>query len=171
MRVPRSSVISNIYGDEYNLELSDDLEPVQMDKCAYRGCGGWGYYYMNLTKAILSLYRGTTPDITVMTLSAPYQPAAVSAGNLHLTWETLGKQPAGFTIQLDGKNVAEHIQGQSYALSLAGVSGGKHRVTLIADGAHTYFDLSPARLASRSSKPLPVTSTIDFTYAPGTQKK
>jgi hypothetical protein len=167
----KKQVISNIYGDEYNLELSDDLEPVQTDKCAYRGCGGWGYYYMNLTKAILSLYRGTTPDITVMTLSAPYQPAAVSAANLHLTWETLGKQAASFTVQLDGKNVAEHIQGQSYALSLAGVSGGKHRVTLIADGAHTYFDLSPAQLASRSSKPLPVTSTIDFTYAPGAHKK
>jgi hypothetical protein len=125
---------------------------------------------MNLTKAILSLYRETTSDITVMTLSAPFQPAVVSAGNLQLTWEILGKQPKGFTVQLDGKDVGENIQGQSYVLSLTGIPAGKHRVTLIADGAHTYFDLSPTQLTHRSSKPLPVTSSIDFTYSPGARK-
>jgi hypothetical protein len=155
---------SNVYADEYNLELSDDIEPVQMDKCAYRGCGGWGYYYLNLTKAILSLYRGATPDITVMTLSGPFQPAAVKEKELLLKWEILGKRPSTFTVQLDGKVVAGHLQGQSYPLSLTGVPAGKHRVTVIADGAHTYFDLSPAELTSRSNKPLPVASTIEFTF-------
>ena len=162
---------SEVYGDEYNLELSDDIEPVQMDKCAYRGCGGWGYYYMNLTKAILSPYRGTTPDINVMTLSGPNQAAVVHEGTLPLTWEILGKQPTSFTVQLDGKVVGEHVHGQSYPLSLTGIAEGKHRVTVVADEAHTYFSLSPAALASRSSKPLPVTSTIDFTYSPAAGKK
>jgi hypothetical protein len=162
---------SNVYGDEYNLEFSDDIEPVQMDKCAYRGCGGWGYYYLNLTKAILSLYRGTTPDITVMALSGPFQPAVVSESTLHLSWEILGRQPRSFTIQLYGKLVAAHIQDQSYPLSLTGIAEGKHRLTVIADGAHTYFDLSPAKLASRSSKPLPVASTIEFTYSPAAGKR
>ena len=142
-----------------------------MDKCAYRGCGGWGYYYMNLTKAILSLYRGTTPDINVMTLSGPNQAAVVHEGTLPLTWEILGKQPTSFTVQLDGKVVGEHVHGQSYPLSLTGIAEGKHRVTVVADEAHTYFSLSPAALASRSSKPLPVTSTIDFTYSPAAGKK
>ncbi len=156
---------SNIYADEYNLEFSDDIEPVQMDKCAYRGCGGWGYYYLNLTEAILSLYRGATPDITVMTLSGPAQPAVVKEKEIVLKWEVLGKKPSTFTVQLDGKVVADHIQGPSYPLNLTQVPAGKHRVTVIADGAHTYFDLSPVKLASRSSKPLPVASTIEFTCA------
>jgi len=156
---------SSVYGDEYNLEFSDDIEPVRMDKCAYRGCGGWGYYYMNLTKATLSLYRGTTPDITVMALSGPVQPAVVKDPALPLSWEILGKQPQSYTVQLDGKLVAGHIQGRSYLLSLAATPPGKHRVTLIADGVHTYFDLSPAQLTSRSNKPLPVASTIEFTYS------
>ena len=82
----------DIYGDEYNLEFSDDIEPTKSDQCAYRGCGGWGFYYMNLTKAILSLYEEVTPDITIMALSAPYQPV-VKEKEFPLDWETLGNNP------------------------------------------------------------------------------
>ncbi len=162
---------SSVYGDEYNLELSDDIEPVQMDRCAYRGCGGWGYYYMNLTKAIISLYRGRTPDTTIMALSGPNQPGIVKEGALRLSWEILGKPPESFTLQLDRKVVADHIRGQSYPLNLTGISEGKHSITIIANGAHTYFALSPAQLASRSRTPLLVTSTIEFTYAPDIPKR
>lgn len=81
----------DIYGDEYNLELSDDIEPTELNKCAYRGCGGWGYYYVNLTKVLISRYRGETPDITVMALSGPFQPAVVKGKSLSLALETLGK--------------------------------------------------------------------------------
>lgn len=51
----------NFYGDEYSPELSDDLEPTYMHKYGYRGSGGWGYYYANMTKALISLYRNETP--------------------------------------------------------------------------------------------------------------
>jgi hypothetical protein len=38
---------SQAYADEYNVQLSDDLEPTDLQACTYRGCGGWGYYYYN----------------------------------------------------------------------------------------------------------------------------
>jgi hypothetical protein len=156
----------DIYGDEYNLEFSDDLEPTKLEPCAYRGCGGWGYYYMNLTKAILSLYQEVTPDITALTLSAPFQPV-IKEKELPLDWETLGNNPKSYTLEVDGRVVADKLLGHSYTLSLAAFAPGKHRITLIARGVHTYFDLSPAQLTTRSSRPLPVTSEIEITYSPG----
>jgi hypothetical protein len=155
----------DIYGDEYNLEFSDDLEPTELEPCAYRGCGGWGYYYMNLTKAILSLYQEVTPDITILTLSVPFQPV-IKEKELPLDWETLGNNPKSYTLEVDGRVVADKLMGNSYTLSLAAFAPGKHRLTLIARGVHTYFDLSPAQLTTRSSQPLPVTSEIEITYSP-----
>jgi hypothetical protein len=121
---------------------------------------------MNLTKAILSLYQEVTPDITVLALSAPFQPV-IKEKDLPLDWETLGRHPKSYTLELDGRVVADKLLGNSYTLSLAAIPPGKHRITLIARGVHTYFDLSPAKLTTRSSQPLPVTSEIEFTYSPG----
>ncbi len=160
----------DVYGDEYNLEFSDDIEPTNLDQCAYRGCGGWGYYYMNLTKAILSLYRQTTPDITVLALSAPFQPV-VRGKELPLHWRTLGKKPSSYAVELDGHVVAGQLTGNNYTLSLSAVAPGKHHLILAAQGVHTYFDLAPARLTTRSPVPLPVTSEIVFTYAPAPSQK
>lgn len=156
----------HIYGDEYDLELSDDIEPTAMDRCGYRGCGGWGYYYMNLTTALISLFRHETPDITVLALSSPFEGQVVKKPSLSLDWQMIGKVPSSYTVELDGKNLAQNIQGEKYTLDLAHVKAGKHQVTLIANGVYTYFDLSPNKLAKKSNKPLPVTSAIKFTYAP-----
>lgn len=156
----------DLYGDEYSPRLSDDIEPTQLSQCGYRGCGGWGYYYMNLTKALISLYRGTTPEITVMALSGPFQPAVVKDKSVSLNWMTIGKQPRDYNLLLDGKPVARHIMGEKYVLNLSGVPPGKHQLTLVANGAHTYFDLNPEKMAIRSHMPLPVTSTVDFSYSP-----
>jgi hypothetical protein len=161
----------NEYAEQYNLDFSDDLEPTQMDACGERVCGGWGYYFVNLTRAQISLYRGQTPDITVLALSGPFQPAAVNAKQLPLTWNVLGKQPDSYTLQLDGRTVAENIHGNQYVLDLSHSRPGRHRVTLVANGAHTYFDLAPEKLTVKSKAPLAVTSTIEFTleytYTPG----
>lgn len=153
-----------VYVDEYNLPFSDDLEPTQLHGCAYRGCGGWGYYYMNLTKALISLYRGETPDITVMALSSPFEPLNVKGSKLPLTWETIGARPASYSLDLDGKRVASDIQGQTYTVALRHLASGTHHVTLTANGVHTYFDLNSDELTQKSAKPLPVTSTVEFHY-------
>jgi hypothetical protein len=157
------------YVDEYNLESSDDIEPTQLQACAYRGCGGWGYYYMNLTKALISLYRGETPEITVLALSGPFQAEVVKQNLLALTWQTVGVSPGSYDLRLDGATVAKAIQGNKYALDLSRLHPGKHRVTLLANGVHTFFDLNPEKLAVKSASPLPVTSTINFMYSPNSK--
>jgi hypothetical protein len=153
-----------IYGDEYNLELSDDMEPTRTSECAYRGCGGWGYYYMNLTSAMISLYRGETSDATIMALSAPFQPGKISGTRLPLRWSVLGATPSAFTISVDDRLIAKGIQGNQYTLDLSKLARGRHRVTLLAENAKSYYDLDPSRPATKSSKPLPVTSSIEFAY-------
>ena len=75
--------------------------------------GGWGYYYVNLTKALISLYRKITPDITVMALSAPFQKQTVKESRLPIRWEVLGKTPESYTPQVDGNTVASKIQGNT----------------------------------------------------------
>jgi hypothetical protein len=156
----------DVYGDEYDLDLSDDLEPTQLDKCGYRGCGGWGYYYMNLTKALISLYRNETPDITVLALSGPALPALVKGSQLPLTWNYLGKSPSSYTLKVDGQTVAEDLRGESFTLDLSRLSAGKHTVRLAAHGVHTLFELAPERLTTKSRTPLPVTSEIEINYSP-----
>ena len=121
---------------------------------------------MNLTKALISLYRGETPDITVMALSGPSQPALVKDNQLRLSWKTAGPTPASFALELDGRTIASGIQGDRYTLDLSEIAAGKHRVELVANGSHTYFDLAPEKLTERSAKPLPVTSSIEFTASP-----
>jgi hypothetical protein len=101
-----------------------------------------------------------------MALSGPFQPATVKDSKLPLTWKTLGKKPSSYTLEIDGKTVANNIFGQNYTLDLSPMHSGKHRVNLVANGARTYFDLRPEKLAEKSAAALPVTSTIDFTYAP-----
>lgn len=153
---------SEVYGDEYNVQLSDDMEPTEMHGCTLRGCGGWGYYYYNLTRAIISLYRGATPDITVLALSGPSTPIGPSVPTLQLHWTYLGKKPSSFSIALDGKIVAKSIQGDSYSLDISHVALGTHQVLLTAAGVHTQFSLDATHPAVLSAKPLPVQSEISF---------
>lgn len=159
----------DVYGDEYSLELSDDIEPTKLDGCGYRGCGGWGYYYVNLTKALISLYRKETPDITVLALSAPFLPAVIKKHRLPLTWDYLGKSPSSYTLKVDGRTVAQDLHGESYTLDLSKLLPGRHTVLLMANGVHTYFDLAPERLTKKSNTPLAVTSAIQFDYSPISQ--
>jgi hypothetical protein len=72
---------------------------------------------------------------------------------------------------LDGQVIADRLTGKSYTQSLSAIPPGKHHITLTAQGVHTYFDLSPSKLTTRSSQPLPVTSEIEFTYSPGAGQK
>jgi hypothetical protein len=119
---------------------------------------------------LISLYRNETPDITVMALSAPFQTATLRDKKLPLTWKTLGKKPSSYTLEMDGKTAADKIAGQSYTLDLSGTPAGKHHVNLVANDVHTYFDLNPEKLTEKSGTPQPVTSAIEFNYAPGSRK-
>jgi len=156
--------VQDLYGDEYNLQLSDDMEPTVLTACAYRGCGGWGYYYYNLTRAIISLYRGATPGITVLALSGPATTVNASIRTVDLRWAYLGKEPTSFAIELDGKVVATALTGSGYKLDLSQVKHGSHHVRLTAAGVYTNFSLDPSHATQHSTEKLPVQSEISFDY-------
>jgi hypothetical protein len=160
---------SDVYADEYNLQLSDDIEPTDLHACSYRGCGGWGYYYYNLTRAIISLYRGDTPNITVLAMSGPTAPLASSVHSVELHWTFLGKAPSSFSLALDGKLISSSLTGSSYTLDLSHLQSGTHHVQLTAVGVQTHFPLDASRRTERSTQPIPVTSEINFEY--GTHAK
>jgi hypothetical protein len=153
---------SNIYADEYNVQLSDDIEPTVMHACTLRGCGGWGYYYFNLTRAIISLYRGGTPDITVLALSGPTAPVPSGTRSIDLHWDFLGTAPSSYTLSIDGQVVRSSLNGSAYSLDITFIKPGLHKVKLTAAGVHTYFSLDPEKASVRSSRPLPVESEITF---------
>jgi hypothetical protein len=161
----KQAPLSNVYGDEYNVQLSDDIEPTDLRACAYRGCGGWGYYYYNLTRAIVSLYRGNTPDITVLALSGPTAPLDPSVRTVDLRWAYLGKAPSSFSISVDGMLIASALTGSSYRLQLPPMKIGTHRVQLTAAGVETRFSLDESRMTALSAQPLPVTSEVTLEYA------
>ena len=166
----RQAPPSNVYADEYNVQLSDDIEPTDMRACTFRGCGGWGYFYFNLTRAIISLYRGETPDITVLALSGPTAPVRQGTRLINLHWEFLGKAPASYSLSVDGRMVRNALHGSSYALDLAHIEPGPHTVKLIAAGVHTYFSLDPTKAAVRSAPALSVDSEITFQLGLKTSK-
>ena len=148
----------SVFGDEYNVDLSDDIEPTSRTGCGYRGCGGWGYYYVNLTKALISLYRKETPDITV--LAASLSRNSSGEKETRVKWNFVGAAPRSFSISLDGKVLAKNVTVSEYALDLRNFQPGKHTVSVLAEGAHTYFDLDPDHLTKRSPHPLPVSSEV-----------
>ena len=155
---------TDVYADEYNAQLSDDLEPTELHACAYRGCDGWGYYYYNLTRAIVSLYRGITPDITVLALSGTTASLTPSTRFIDLRWAYLGKAPSSFSLSLDGKLVTSSLTGSSYRLPISHMTTGTHRIQLTAAGVITHFSLDESRMTEQSALRLPVTSDITFSY-------
>ncbi len=153
----------DIYVDSYSVELSDDLEPVSTTAPGYRGDpGGWGYYYMNLTRAILSLYRGDTPDDTLLAIESPLNGATVSGDSLNVTWSIIGKIPKHYTLQIDGRIVVDKIQDNTETISIKDLQPGEHTLAVLANGATSHFALSETESDRRLEKPVPARSEIRF---------
>ncbi|MBI4558564.1 MAG: hypothetical protein HY706_13355 [Candidatus Hydrogenedentes bacterium] len=131
-----------IYVDSYSVELSDDIEPVSLTTPAYRGQGGWGFYFLNLTRALVDLYRQETPQTTVAVISTPRRGDVVTSDQLPVEWTWVGKPPSGFTLLLNGKTVARNLHGNRATLDLSRVSDGPATLTLIAEGTQARYALS-----------------------------
>ncbi len=169
----------SIYVDTYNVELSDDLEPVSITAPGYRGDGGWGFYYLNLTQALMDIYRrtgepsGQMPvDTTLLAVSSPLRGALVSGETLHVTWITLnvadGSADAKMqkvTLLVDDTLIAEHVAGESREISLEGLASGPHRLTVIVEGATTRYPLSWTELDTVLVDPIPVRVEVPFYIA------
>ncbi len=151
------------YVDTYSVELSDDLEPVSLTAPGYRGDeGGWGFYYLNLTRALLDLYRGKAPHDTIMAVGAPIANAVVTCTTLDVAWSLAGAPPAGFAIAIDGKILADKVQGTACSVALEGFAPGAHELSVTAEGATTRYPLSLTREDVPLDTPAPVIVRVPF---------
>ena len=157
-----------LYGDSYSVELSDDIEPTSLTMAGYRGdSGGWGFFYVNLTQAVVDLLKQPSPSDTVLAVYPPQPGAVVSGDNLQVGWEFIGKPPTSFTILVDGAKVAEGIQGGAHTLDLTALAPGRHTVTVVAEGATTHYHLAHDRIDERLRAAAPVRVEVPFLLARG----
>ena len=150
----------NIYLDEYNAELSDDIEPTSLTSNGYRGDnGGWGYYYLNLTHALLDVFRGNAMGSTILAVETP----VVLDGKIKVKWSVTGVNPKSFTIMIDSAKVLNEINNNECSISIGNFKPGMHTITVIANDAITHYDLSENEYNDPSKKPLPVAVNRIFT--------
>ncbi len=154
----------NNYVDCYNLHLNNDIEPTSLTACAYRGCGGWGFYYLNLTRACINLYHQKVPRTTVLAIGSPDRNALVTGRTLHVRWACIGKPPQSFTLLLDGRKIASHIRSavRAYTVKTADLKPGRHELVLRANGAVSVFALSYRGVAHQLNRPIPTVARETF---------
>ncbi len=149
----------NIYVDSYSTDLSDDIEPVSLTAPGYRGDkGGWGYYYHNLTKAMISIYNNEVSDVTVLAVSTP----EIMKNEIHCEWTYIGKKPDSYNMYIDNKLVAENLEAQQFTFSLDNFKKGEHSLKIQANGVTSRFELSKYKMDKVLTKPVSVVSEVQF---------
>ncbi len=152
------------YTDCYNIPLSNDIEPTSLTTRDYHGTGGWGFYYLNLTRAFIHLYHQKHPRTTLLAIGAPHRGQRVKPRRITVRWACVGKAPTGFTLRLDAKIIARHIppSRRAYTVDLRGVAPGRHTLTLQAPGCRSRFRLSYTHEARRRPHLIAARARIDF---------
>ncbi len=153
----------NRYVDSYSVDLSDDLEPTSLTKSAYRGNGGWGYFYLNLNKALVSMLREKSPETTVVVVAKPDRRHEVSGNSMELQWRSVGKPFAeGVSVAIDGKVVQTGLKEQSTSLDITKLKAGLHTITITAPGAVQRYRLSWTEDSLPLQQLEPTTVTMEF---------
>jgi hypothetical protein len=153
---------NDLFVDCYNVELSNDIEPVSLDSCGYRDCGGWGFYYLNLTRALLDIYQQRTPDAAVIAIAHPLEGQTVSGEKLYVQWNGIGRPADSFTLYLDNRQVAGNLSSFSHELDLSDVEPGPHTLRLVAEGANSYYRLSREKMDQRLPEPITPEAEVTF---------
>lgn len=141
------------YMDSYSVEYSDDIEPTSLTAPGYRGDkGGWGFFYLNMTRALMDIYRGKADDVTLLAVNLNDS----TGTDLKLQWTTIGVEPKSFTVSLDGKTVIEETKDLECSIPVAGLSHGEHKVSVKANGAITRYELALTHFDEVLREPVPV---------------
>ena len=149
----------DIYYDIYNVTYGNDMEPVSMTECGYRGCGGWGYYYLNLLQATTTLLhqsngRGSV-DWSIVGVGRPAVDEIVTGNKMEVMWNVIGKPGDKIEIFIDKKlvktiekfveNGTTVVDLSELSLERAGSSSSSsstsHELTFIVYGTQTPFEL------------------------------
>lgn len=145
--------------DEYDNELSDDFEPTSLTSGGYRDRkAGWGFYYLNMTRALLDVFRGKSKGSTILAVAPP----DVHGNRLFLKWATVGPVPRNYTILIDRKAFVSKFAGQKFTIPIGNFPEGDHLVTVIANGVSTYYSMSHEEFCGQSSKRMPCRASEPF---------
>jgi hypothetical protein len=151
---------NNIYVDSYSVELSDDIEPVSLTAPGYRGDqGGWGFFYANMTRAMIDIFTGEAGNATLIAVAPP----EISVGHVAFEWTTIGPEPSGYVVYIDGKPVEKNCNKTTYAYPREKLSTGEHTVKVVAKGVSTPYRLSKQRFDRRLKDGVPVETVELFT--------
>ncbi len=142
-----------IYLDEHSMEFSDDFEPVSMTAAGLRDkTGGWGFYYLNMTKALMDIFNGKDMNSTVMAANVREK----TDQSVKVVWSVIGREPANYTVSVGEKVLFKEMTGSSIDIPLKEFSKGKNTVTIVANGVNTRYKLSTTEMDEISDTPLPV---------------
>ncbi len=145
--------------DEYNVELSDDIEPVSLTAEGYRGDkGGWGFYYLNLTHALINIFRGDPKGTTILAVQAP----KISRDYIKLKWSYIGVPPKSYSLSIDNIIVHKNLKKAKYEISAKDLTMGVHTLTIKANGVSTHYALSEKEfdVPTESSIPVSVSQSL-----------
>jgi len=150
----------DIYLDEHSIEFSDDFEPVSLTAAGARdNTGGWGFYYLNLTRALMDIFHKTDNNSTLLAATI----TEASGKPVKLNWSVAGEMPKSFTVAIGDKVLFKEITGMSCEIPVQELSKGTHTITITANDAHTYYALSKTAFDEVPEKPLPVNVKLTFT--------
>lgn len=155
----------DIYMDAYNVLLSDDIEPVSLTAHAYRGNGGWGFYYLNLLRALVDVYRQVEPETTVLVLSEPAQGAELSGETARIAWDWLGREPGAVELRVNGAVVRHESGSKGHVLDLTPYAPGPLSITVTAPESAARYPLSYTEAMAPLKSMKPAKATVDCVVA------
>jgi len=156
----------DIYVDSYSVEMSDDIEPVSLTAAAYRGDGGWGFYYLNLLRALVDCYQAMESATTVIALDHPGYGATVTGERLPLRWTWVGETPSGFRLIVNGRPRELPLEVTETVLELGELPPGPLEINLVATGTQSRYPLSYTEASLPLSAPLEASSSTVLNYVP-----
>jgi hypothetical protein len=149
----------NIYMDSYNVTHNNDMEPTDLNECAYRGCGGWGFQLLNIQRALSAMFReverGQSPSFAIVTISSPIRNAIIVGNSLTVEWNIIGKEPSGFAVQVDYELYQKVAATErQFTFNLDTLPKGSHLVRVIALDVTTPYQIS--ELQADKPNPFPI---------------
>jgi hypothetical protein len=142
-----------IYLDEHSMEFSDDFEPVSMTAAGLRDkTGGWGFYYLNMTRALMDIFNEKDMNSTVMAANISEK----TDQSVKITWSVIGKVPVNYTVSIGEKVLFKEFTGVTCEIPVKELSKGQNTVTISANGVNTRYKLSKTEMDQVSDTALPV---------------
>ncbi len=151
----------DIYLDEHSMEFSDDFEPVSPTASGSRdSTGGWGFYYLNMTRALMDIFRNKDNNSTLLAASI----TEISDKTIKLNWSVAGEIPKSFTVTIGNKVIYKEISVLTCEIPVQSLSKDVQTITIIANDVHTHYALSKTEFDDVLEKPIPVNVNLTFKF-------